>query len=354
MGDMIRKPYWGWFISLISIILSTNFIVYRLPIDYKIPTSTALGTMMDLFLVIPLLTYLFILRRRYSLKYLGPVILAGYLLAQFIIPNDYLQSYSFISYFVLGSEIVFILVEAYIILKIIKICPKLKMKFRQTNSEIYYQERLYDTVQAYFAKNRMVDMWISEITMFYYAFCTWRKKSVLSETSFTYHREKSTIANNIMLIHGILLETVGLHFFIHSWNPLVSWILLVFNIYGIFFLLADIQATRLTPIVLSTSTLKIQIGLMKGINIPYSSIRKVEYHQTMIKIPRKVRKNRLDATVKDLFNDGPCLTIHLSHPIEAHFPYGFKKWVTSVYLTVDDRQFNAMLKNKCQEVIVND
>lgn len=216
MGDMIRKPYWGWFISLISIILSTNFIVYRLPIDYKIPTSTALGTMMDLFLVIPLLTYLFILRRRYSLKYLGPVILAGYLLAQFIIPNDYLQSYSFISYFVLGSEIVFILVEAYIIIKIIKVCPKLKMKFRQTNSEIYYQERLYDTVQAYFAKNRMVDMWISEITMFYYAFCTWRKKSVLSETSFTYHREKSTIATNIMLIHGILLETVGLHFFIHS------------------------------------------------------------------------------------------------------------------------------------------
>ena len=76
-----------------------------------------LGSLFDFIITIPLIVYFFIIRKRYSIKYLLIVAIAGYGLASLIIPKDLLSSYSFVKYILFACEGVFIiLVELYIIL----------------------------------------------------------------------------------------------------------------------------------------------------------------------------------------------------------------------------------------------
>lgn len=92
--------------------------------------------------------------------------------------------------------------------------------------------------------------------MFHYALFSWKKKlSIKHGDSFTYHQKTSVNAVYIMLIHAIAIESIGLHYWLHSWNAIVAYIILIANIYGILYFLAEINATRLTPFVLTDSHL---------------------------------------------------------------------------------------------------
>ena len=102
--------------------------------------------------------------------------------------------------------------------------------------------------------SRVIDMIFSEITMFYYSIFCWRKKPlfILNDVrTYTYHKNTSAIAFYMMLIHALVLESVGFHFLLHSWNPTVSIILLLFNIYTLIFILAEIQVIQLCPFMIT-------------------------------------------------------------------------------------------------------
>ncbi len=67
--------------------------------------EVVLGSLLDCMFVIPVITYFFIIRKRYSLTYIFPVVIAGYIFARFIIPSDYLQAFSFVSYIVVTGKL---------------------------------------------------------------------------------------------------------------------------------------------------------------------------------------------------------------------------------------------------------
>ncbi|HDR3945988.1 TPA: hypothetical protein QCO93_003280, partial [Bacillus anthracis] len=92
-----RKGIW---IGLVSLILLSNYLLYALPIVPAAPKEVVLGSILDCMFVIPIITYFFIIRKRYSLTYIFPVVIAGYIFARFIIPSDYLQAFSYVSYII--------------------------------------------------------------------------------------------------------------------------------------------------------------------------------------------------------------------------------------------------------------
>ncbi|MFS0634753.1 hypothetical protein AB1K84_02515 [Mesobacillus foraminis] len=61
-----------------NLILLSNYPLYHTQFYNPIPKGAVLGSLFDFIIIIPLLTYFIIIRKRYSLKYLGAIIFVGF------------------------------------------------------------------------------------------------------------------------------------------------------------------------------------------------------------------------------------------------------------------------------------
>ncbi|PGU54722.1 hypothetical protein COD70_20175 [Bacillus cereus] len=341
-----RKRMNVWF-GLVSLIMLLNYLLYTLPIVPAAPKEVVLGSLLDFMFVIPVITYFFIIRKRYSLTYMFPVVIAGYVFARFIIPSDYLQAFSFVSYVIVTGEISFVCFELFLIYKIIRVLPKIKKRYKEYRSE--YSSFSYAIDQAFddtMKRSRSVNIILTECKLLYYAFLSWRVKVSESEFTYSYHKKAGAIGVYIMIIHATVIESIGFHYLLHQWNPVIAWILLILNIYAMFYFLAEIQAMRKNPIIVSEEKVIIQIGLGKKIVIPFTQIDNIAFYKGE-PLKKEEEKEVLDATVMEFIKEPPTFEITLKEPIKAQLIYGFSKTVSRVHLNVDDeRNFYDVVKAK--------
>jgi hypothetical protein len=205
----LPKNKWLWFSFILFLVIGSNILVYRLESLGPLPTGMALGSLFDFIITIPLLVYFFIIRKRYSLKYLRPVMLAGYGAAVLIIPHGVLSAYSFVKYILLTGEAAFFLLELYVVFKLFVKLPKIIKSYRTNESEIpTFPYRMKQAWERHLQPSRIHDIFLSDVTMFYYSLFSWRKKPTLPDQHmYTYHKKTGTITLYVMLIHAL------------CWNP---------------------------------------------------------------------------------------------------------------------------------------
>jgi membrane protein YdbS with pleckstrin-like domain len=337
-NTVATKPRLLLYVVLASLILATNFILYRTPVFGPVPEGAAIGSLLDLLIILPLLTYFMIIRKRYSLKYLGLVIFAGFAASYFIVPQQHLSDYPFLPYLLIASEGAFLLFELYIAYTVITRLPRLLKEYKNLASRnSFFLFNIRKAVETSLPDNNAAKILVTEFSMFHYSFFSWKKKVKIDHgMAFTYHKKTSVNAVYIMIIHAIAIESIGLHYFLHSWNPIVSYILLFLNIYGILFMLAELQATRLTPFLLTESHLLLQTGFSKSIYLPLSNIKEIKHYQGPEKFSRKDQNGLLDARVPDLIQEKPMFEIQLHEPQDVHLIYGLKRKVNRIVLNVDE------------------
>ncbi|MGM0845304.1 MAG: hypothetical protein ACQEUT_10030 [Bacillota bacterium] len=329
------KKKWMLFLSLTALIILCNFFAYRLE---DVPEGMVLGSIVDLMIVIPLMAYFFIIRRHHSAKILSFVIAAGYGAAWIIIPNEHLSSLPFFKYLLIAAEGAFLLLELYIAIKVIKALPKVwqhTKKLKETNSD-FFPHRLETAINENMSAPLFIKIYLTELSLFYYSLCSWKKKAVITQDSFTLHKKTSTIALYIMIIHAILIETIGLHYLLHQWNPLVSWILFFLNIYTVLFLLAQIQGFRLNPMIMTDDQLIIRIGFASRMNIPLKNIDFIHDYGGPEKLGKEEEKVTYKAIAPDFIEEKPQLEIVLKKPQTAHYLYGWTKTVSQVHIRLDE------------------
>ncbi len=337
---------------LASLILATNFILYRTPVFGPVPEGAVIGSLLDLLIILPLLTYFLVIRKRYSLKYMSLVIFAGFAAAYFIVPQHHLSDYPFLPYLLMVSEGAFLLFELYIAYTVVKRLPKLVKEYKTLASRnSFFLFNIRKAVETSLPGHRAAKILITEFSLFHYALFSWRKKVQIEQgMSFTYHQKTSLNAVYIMIIHAIAIESVGLHYFLHSWNPIVSYILLFLNISGILFILAELQATRLTPFLLTENHLLLQTGFSKSMHLPLSNIKEIKQYNGPEKFSRKEQALLLDARVPDLIQEKPMFEILLHQPQDVQLMYGLKRTVNRIVLNVDEPDvFYRELKRSLHE-----
>jgi hypothetical protein len=185
-----------------------------------------------------------------------------------------------------------------------------------------------------------------------YALFSWKKKtSIKHGDSFTYHQKTSVNAVYIMLIHAIAIESIGLHYWLHSWNAIAAYILLIANIYGVLYFLAEINATRLTPFVLTDSHLLLQSGFSKSMYLPLENVKEIMYYDGPEKFSRQEMNDLFDARVPDLIQEKPMLEILLKDPQVYELMYGLKRKASRIVLNVDEpeRFYREMLNRLNQK-----
>lgn len=102
-----------------------------------------------------------------------------------------------------------------------------------------------------------------------------------------------------------------------------------------FIFLAEIQAMRKNPIIVTEEKIIIQIGLGKKIIIPFAQIDTITFYKGEL---LKKEKEVLDATVMEFIKEPPTFEIILKEPMKAQLLYGFSKTVSRVHLNVDEER----------------
>ncbi|MEB9404282.1 hypothetical protein P4J11_18410 [Bacillus cereus] len=329
-----RKGTW---IGLVSLIMLSNYLLYALPIVPVAPKEVVLGSLLDCMFVIPIITYFFIIRKRYSLTYIVPVVIAGYIFARFIIPSDYLQAFSFISYIIVAAEIAFVGLELFLLYKIVRVLPKIIKKYKEYRRENY---------SFSYAIDAAFDATMKRGKLIYYAFLSWREKVPTGKSVYSYHKKTGAIGVYIMIIHATAIESIGFHYLLHQWNPVIAWILLILNVYAMIYFIAEIQAMRKNPLVVTEEQVIIQIGLGKKIVMPFTQIDNIAFYKGEL-LTAKEGRQVLDATVMEFIKEPATFEITLKEPVKAQLLYGFSKTVSRVYLNVDEeRKFYGAVKEK--------
>ncbi|PFM23524.1 hypothetical protein COJ41_07700 [Bacillus thuringiensis] len=339
-----RKGIW---IGLVSLIMLSNYLLYALPIVPAAPKEVVLGSLLDCMFVIPIITYFFIIRKRYSLTYIVPVVIAGYIFARFIILSDYLQDFPYVSYIIVAGEIAFVCLELFLLYKIVRKLPTIIKKYKEYKSE--YSSFSYAIDAAFDAtmkRNKLIDIIVTECKLIYYAFLSWREKVPEGEYVYSYHKKTGAIGVYIMIIHATLIESIGFHYLLHQWNPVIAWILLILNVYAMIYFIAEIQAMRKNPLIVTEEQVIIQIGLGKKIVIPFTQIDNIAFYKDEL-LTAKEGKQVLDATVMEFIKEPATFEITLKEPVKAQLLYGFSKTVSRVHLNVDEEQkFYDAVKEK--------
>ncbi|WP_246521438.1 hypothetical protein [Ornithinibacillus massiliensis] len=172
----------------------------------------------------------------------------------------------------------------------------------------------------------------------------------MTQTTFTLHQNSSFIALRIMLIHAIVIESIGIHWWLHNISPVVAVVLLIFNIYGVILLLGDIQAVRLNPTLVTNEKLYVSLGLMKRMELEWSNVERIIHHTA--ELDEEKAKETVDFIAQDLEKVTPTVILELRKPTQVVLIMGFKKQYRRVAIRVDEpERFVKVLRNKLETTV---
>lgn len=332
--NIFPKKNFICFTVLTAIITLCNYYLYRLEAFGPLPEHISIASIIDFLVVIPLLAYFLIIRNRYSIKYLTLVVLAGYFTAKVIVPLQQIQLFSHVSVLL----ITFILfIELYLFCIMAYKAKKTIIYYRKIDGSLPFPEKLRCAFSDQNRLNRGLEIVLSELTMLYFAFFSWKNKTThIEDKQYTYHKKTAAIAFRIMLIHALFVESIGFHYLLMQWSEVVACFALLLNLYMLIFLLADIQAIRTCPYLLSKKELKLRNGLTMEVNIALDNIQSIARYSGPEQLSVEEKERTFDGVVQEFIKEKPTFQIKLYSPVTMRMMFGFEKKIDNVHLSVDE------------------
>ncbi|WP_394548114.1 beta-carotene 15,15'-monooxygenase [Priestia aryabhattai] len=350
MGCLVLHKKTVSFVALflLLLVISSNYVLYHssfglqsLPADLN---GVVVGSILDLSLVAPLLFLAW--QRKFSVKYFIVLMATGLIAARFIIPSEYLASFQSVMGLGVGIEGILILFELSLLFMLAKNVPPILRRIKSSSLPFLFS--FSQAVNEKFPKQTFLHVLSSEMLMFYYAFGTWKKKPSTEGNTFTLYKRSSFITFQIMIIHAIVIETLGLHWLLHNTSIILSIVLLILNIYSIVFFLGDIQALRLNPLRVEDDRLYVSFGLSKRMEISFSDIAEIVEDAHILQ--QKVPNTTIEFIARDFETVHPDLLLILKSPIEATLFMGIKKKYQQVAIRVDDpNAFKKIVKERLEK-----
>ncbi|MFS0690827.1 beta-carotene 15,15'-monooxygenase [Sporosarcina sp. 179-K 8C2 HS] len=326
---------------LLLLVLVSNYLAYRLPaIPLPAdPRGVVIGSMLDLAIVAPLLILAMTRKKGFTLKRFFTFMVIGLVAARFVIPGEYFEPFKFIPYVAIGFEGFLLLAEIGLLFLLAKHLPTIMKEVRSTNSGPALVKNKVST-------HPFVSIITAESLMFYYAFASWKRKPSAGETMFTLHQKTSMIAFYVMLIHAIVIETIGIHWWLHGKSMILSIVLLILNIYSVIYVIADIQTVRLNPLAMKENRMHISLGLGKRMEIPYDAIEQIEWGDGAERYPLKA-VGLIEFIAKDMEESKPNCILHFKEPLKATLFMGVEREFRSAAIRLDEpERFRHALEKK--------
>lgn len=338
---LVKQKLNIWII-LLFLVLMSNFMLYQTKLSNLLLTEdtklVVAGSLLDFMVISPISFMLY--KKKFSWKMAVGLFATGCIAARIIIPAHFLHPFHTVTLAGIALEAIFVMFELALIFTFFFYMPKIIRFVRHSSLPTVFSFPM--AVDRHVSKNPMIYMICAETLMFYYAFCSWKQKP---REGITIYKNSSLIAFQIMIIHAVIIETIGIHWLLHLLHipPVISIILLLLNIYGVIFILGDIQALRLNPIYANEKAVYISQGVMKRVEICFNQIEEIVVDEQILQ--NKLPKDTLEFVAKDFEQVYPNVLIKLKSPINSTLALGIQKKYTQVAIRTDaPGEFLEMLK----------
>ncbi|MGE7131722.1 beta-carotene 15,15'-monooxygenase [Lysinibacillus xylanilyticus] len=334
----LKKKQNLWLAFLLAVIAS-NYTLYNTGFGISIlPSETngvVIGSLIDFVLVMPVLFLLY--KGKFSIKQAVILAAAGCIAARFIIPVEHLQPFVAVTWAGFAIEGTIILFEILLVATLVRYMPRILADVRSTNLPDLFS--FPKAVEKHAPKHTIIQVLCSDFVVFYYAFASWKRKE---QPGLTLYKNSSYIAFIIMLIHGIVIETIGIHWWLHEKSIVLSILLLILNVYSVLFFIADMQAIRLNPVHVTSDKLYLSLGLMKRAEVRFEQIEELIEDEEQLE--GKLSKDTIDFIARDFAEVYPQFILKMKEPVEVTFMFGLKKRYNNIAIKADQAQeFRKML-----------
>ena len=291
------------------------------PYFQRQPEALSLGITVDLILTIPVVYFFLIRKKNIPNTTTIPFIVAGVLLAGWLIPAPHPFYLDRINIWVLP------LLEGIVLLIVIRKVRIASRHYRAQAADIPDVFTALKEAAKSVVPGRLSILLATELAVLYYGFSSWKKRTLVKH-EFSYHQNSSATALFVTLIFLVLVEASVLHLLLQQWSNTVAWILSVISLYSALQLFGMVRSLGQRPIAIKEGALILRYGMLSEAIIPLGNITKVERIRT------------LAAPTPTLSPLGEWeelnIVIHLKETATLHQLYGFKKTFNSLAFHVDE------------------
>ena len=162
-------------------------------------------------------------------------------------------------------------------------------------------------------------------TVFGLAFSSWRHAPAAPAGAKAFGQHRRSLHGEMLL--GLLVasvaEVLAVHFLAARWSVGVAWVLTVLSLYGSIWLIADYRAAVLRPVLLKDDAVQIRAGLRFQLDVPLASVDRIDS-----------KRPDVPSMALTILSE-PEQWLVFSEPVLAKGPYGIRREVRAVGVTVD-------------------
>ena len=312
------------FIIPLMMILSLVLVVKS---SFFIPAISPL-IIIDLLIVIPLVHYLIIRKKKIQKQSVVLILFLGFITALSVIPKEY--QYILDSIQLIIIPLIELTALIYIIIKVRQVVKGYK-EYKSNNFDFF------DVIKP--ICNKILPFGIgnilaAEIAMIYYALFSWKKKRLLSN-EFSYHKNSTSTSVFLGFLVIVMVEAFVTHVMIQQGIQSGSVVLAILSGYSALQIIAMMRSTAKRPVVINKDKeeLVLRFGILSEATISFKNLKKVVITSKDIpeKSPIKYFSPLGSAT-------GHNMVICLNEPIVFNSFYGFKRKAKYLAIFIDEKE----------------
>ena len=315
-----RAPHLQFLGVAAGIYAAALAIVGQLPPLETRANAVAVALTLDLVVVVPLASYVLVIRRRrWPIVTLAPVFVLSLIAASRVLPGDQQQTLRVFETLVVPIELGLLGWIGW----------RAARAVRKTRSDAARDplERIRSATLELTHGRRAAAVLATEVALVYYALASWgaRPHEPTGTIAFTHHRRSGHAGIVFAFILVMAVEGLAVHLLLQSWSALAAWIGTIGNAYGALWLIADYRMTVLRPILVDGDALIIRAGLRCTIRVGLEQVAEIG----------RMKPDFGKESVSLSFLATPTHWLTLAEPIEAEGPYGSRRRVRAIGLAPD-------------------
>jgi hypothetical protein len=321
-----RRPLAG-FVLLAACVYATALAIAASPLLAEAPRLVSGAITFDLLVSVPLLYWFLVVRRtRVPALTVIPLIALGAAAAYQVLPDRYHGWLALAAIAVPAAAETVVLglavVRARRMVRLLRAAPPTSDPFDG------FREALRETVGSRLVANVIA----SEVALVWYALFSWgaRPRVGAGELAFTNDRRTGAAGLLFGLAVASMMEIPVVHVLIAQAREAAAWVLTVASGYTLLWILGFARALRLHPVTMAADAMRLRVGLVWDVTIPYAAIASVD------DAPRPPVDRAEPGYLHAAFAGTPQTLLTLAAPADAHGMYGWTKRVRRIGVYVDD------------------
>ena len=297
------------------------------------PELLSAAASFDLTLGVTLAYWLMVVRPgKAAARTLLPLFLASIIAAAVTLPAGHRDLIQYLRYLAIPFELA-VFAGVYVGVR------QANRRLAAAGTSIDIPERIAIALENGGVARRIARIVATETSIFWYALASWRRKPFVPSGAegFTYHKKNGYAGVLYTLVLVAAVEMAAVDLVLRASHPGAANVLLALSLFTVVWLLGFARAVQLRPILLTTNTLFVRLGLQWTVEIDRTNIASVEVGR--IKTPDKRAPGYLRVAPQ------PNALITLREPVDAQGLYGRRKTITRVGIAFDDvKEFEQLTR----------